>query len=122
LNNEQQFWEALGRIQSQDSRFNLQVYPFVMEALDYTIRAIDERRHVTARELLDGFCSYARERFGLLAHEVMVEWGVAKASDVGDIVYQLVDAGVLAKQDSDKPEDFRIDYDLRGSLEEEYFE
>ena len=122
MNEEKNFWDAVGRIQAQDDRFRPPVYPFVMETLDYTIRRIGERRHVSAHELLKGFCQYARERFGLLAHEVLTEWGIRSGGDVGDIVYQLVQTGVLAKQDSDRLEDFYVDFDLRVALEGGYFE
>ena len=116
------FWEAVGRIQERDDRLQPQLYAFVMQALDQTIQRIGERRHVSATELLDGFSLHARERFGLLAHDVIRKWGVGRASDVGRAVFQLVDAGVLAKQTSDSPGDFDVEYDFQAALEAHYFE
>lgn len=116
------FWEAVRRIRAKDERFALELYPFVMEALDATIKQVGERRHVSAQELLDGFCRHARNRFGLLAAEVLKRWGVRSGGDVGVAVYQLVEAGVLSKRDSDRQEDFDSAGDLEEILERDYFE
>ena len=115
------FWEAIKRIRAKDGRFATELYPFLMEALDFTIRDVGERRHISARELLDGMCRYARDKFGLLAQTVLEKWGVHTPVDIGLAVYQLVEAGVLSKQKSDQLEDFDIDYDLRDVLEKDYF-
>ena len=116
------FWEAIRRIQAKDGRFSSDTYPFVMEALEHTLDRIGERRHVSARELMDGFCHYSRTRFGLLAVDVLGAWGIQNAFDVGLAVFQLVEAGILAKQDSDRLDDFDLDYNLRQVLEERYFD
>ena len=116
------FWEAVERIRAGDDRFKPGVYPFIMEGLDFTIEQIGERRHVSAEELLDGLCGYARDRFGFLAHDVLTNWGVATPFDIGVAVFQLVDAGVLSKRDNDDREDFNVEYDLRQTLEDQYFE
>ena len=116
------FWEAIRRIRAKDGRFEPDAYPFVMEALEFTLGRIGERRHVSADELLDGFCLYGRERLGLLAADVLESWGVKGSFDIGLAVFQLVEAGILAKRDSDRLEDFDVDYDLRRALEEKYFD
>ena len=116
------FWDAIKKIRAKDDRFEPETYPFVMEALEFTLQRIGERRHVSARELLDGLCLYSRERFGLLAADVLESWGIQNAFGVGLAVFQLVEAGILAKQDSDHLDDFDLDYNLRGSLERKYFE
>ena len=116
------FWEAVKQIREKDARFQPDAYAFVMEALDHTVRGLPQRRHVTAEELLRGMCGHAKERFGLLAHTVLASWGIAAGRDVGRIVYQLVDAGVLAKQECDRYEDFDKDFDLKEMLEDKYFD
>jgi len=115
-------WEAIEQIRRRDDRLDPALYAFVMESLDRTIQRIGERRHIVARELLDGFCQHARDRFGLLASEVIAKWGVRDARDVGRAVFQLVDARVLSKTDNDRVEDFDLDYDLTQALQEEYFD
>ncbi len=122
MDREANFWEVVDCIRAKDPRLKPQVYPFVMETLGFTIQALGKRRHVTAEELLDGFCGYARHRFGLLAGTVLTSWGVSSSRDVGRAVFQLVDAQILSKRDSDQPEDFEIDYDLTARLEDTYLE
>ena len=93
-----------------------------MEALEYTITRIGQRRHVSAHELLDGSRSYAKEKYGMLAHEVLSKWGLETTNDVGEVVFHLVDASVLARQDGDSITDFDQVFDLKSALEEGYFD
>jgi len=116
------FWEAVRHIRETDSRFGPEAYPLVMEALDHTMALLGEHRHVTAGELLDGFCAHAKLRYGVLALAVVQKWGIETAADVGRIVYQLVDAGVLRTQEGDRFEDFDEGCDLKEKLEDGYFD
>jgi uncharacterized repeat protein (TIGR04138 family) len=116
------FWEAVRRIRSADDRFAPELYAFVMEALEFTVEDVGERRHVEAGELLSGFAACARHRFGLLAPEVLAKWGVDAAFDVGIAVFQMVEAGLLSRRDSDSLDDFDQGFDLIKTIEEGYLE
>jgi uncharacterized repeat protein (TIGR04138 family) len=116
------FWEAVRKICQTDGRYKPEAFKFVMESLDFTLRSLEEHRHITAQELLQGMSGFAKSRYGLLAHTVLSKWGVESSSDVGRIVYHLVEAGVLKKQDSDRYEDFDNGYDLKSILEDNYFD
>jgi uncharacterized repeat protein (TIGR04138 family) len=102
------FWQTVEQIREKDPRFEPQAYALVMESLDFTLKRLGERRHVSADELLRGLCDHAKERYGLLAYSVIESWGITATSDVGRIVYHLIDAGVLAKQENDRFEEFDI--------------
>jgi uncharacterized repeat protein (TIGR04138 family) len=115
------FWDAVAAIRLADGRYEEDAYAFVMDGLEFTIRTIGEKRHVSAAELLDGLCSCAKERFGLMAWTVLERWGVAQTGDVGEIVFQLIDAGVLSKTEEDERSDFDDLFDLRVVLEDQYF-
>lgn len=117
-----EFWVVVERIRATDGRYARDAYAFVMDGLDHTVRALDERRHVTARELLEGSCRFARARYGMMAYDVLRAWGITSGSDVGEIVFQLVDAGLLSRRDEDAREDFDAPLDLRRVLEDEYFD
>ena len=119
---EADFWSAVEMIRDGDARLKPQAYRFVMETLDFTLQHIGKRRHVTASELLDGFCGYARRRFGLLSATVLESWGINSTQDVGRAVFQLVDARILSRLDSDRPEDFDVEYELATRLEAGYLE
>ena len=56
----------------------------------------------------------AHEEFGPLAAPVFEEWGLTRPEDVGEMVFQLIEAGQL----SARPEDRREDFAGGGSLPE----
>ena len=117
-----EFWSLVERIRAVDGRYARDAYAFVMDGLDHTVRALDERRHVSAQELLEGLCAFARDRYGMLAFDVLHAWGIASGADVGEVVFQLVDAGMLSRREEDAREDFDIPLDLKQALEDSYFE
>jgi uncharacterized repeat protein (TIGR04138 family) len=117
-----EFWLAVERIRAVDGRYAPDAYAFIMDGLDHTVRALDERRHVTAGELLTGLCRFARARYGMMAYDVLRVWGIRSGSDVGEIVFQLIDAGMLARRDEDAREDFDTPLDLKQALEDSYFD
>jgi uncharacterized repeat protein (TIGR04138 family) len=117
-----EFWTVVERIRAADDRYAGDAYAFVMDGLDHTVRALDERRHISAAELLEGLCGFARDRFGMLAFQVLQAWGIRSGSDVGEIVFQLVDAGILSRREEDTRADFDIPLDLKSALEDSYFD
>jgi uncharacterized repeat protein (TIGR04138 family) len=105
------FDEALEQILARDARFHRDAYHFLREALDYTQRNQPREprakiRHVTGQELLDGIRRYALEQFGPMAITVLEEWGVRRGEDFGDMVFNMVEARLLAKTDQDSRDDF----------------
>lgn len=115
---EHEFSEVIELIRKEDPRFEKGAYLFVRQALDYTIRRRDEKeeksksRHVSGPELLDGIREYALDQYGPMARTLFAEWKVEVCQHFGEIVFQLVDYGVLGKTDDDKLEDFRDGYDF----------
>lgn len=116
-----EFWEVVERIREADGRYGRDAYAFVMDGLDYTVRMKEERRHVTGGELLDGLCAFARGRYGMMAYDVVRSWGIQSGSDIGEIVFQLIDAGILSRREEDSREDFDTPLDLKQALEDSYF-
>ena len=96
--------EAIMRV---EPRFAEEAYAFVANAVTFTVGRLPAHRHVSAFELLG-----AREEFGVLAYEVLYEWGIRSASDVGRIVYLLIGSGLLSASKDDAPEDFDIEFKL----------
>jgi uncharacterized repeat protein (TIGR04138 family) len=111
------FEEALDLIRTKDPRFERDAYLFVREALDHTQKTIgkDNRgriRHVTGQELLEGIRDYAVTQFGPMAMTVFEDWGIHACQDFGDIVFNMVDIGLLAKTENDSRMDFEGGYDF----------
>jgi uncharacterized repeat protein (TIGR04138 family) len=102
----------LEQIIAKDPRYKAEAYVFVHDALGCTWQRLEQRRHVTGRELLDGIKDLALERYGRMAKAVFNSWGVKTTDDFGAIVFNLVDAGLLAKTEEDHVEDFHAVYDF----------
>ncbi len=98
--------EAFQRIGRQDGRFHERAYVFVLAALEYAQTRLPARRHLSGAELAWACRDFALEQFGLLAPTVLAHWGVTSTLDLGCIVFSLIDVGLLARQPSDKREDF----------------
>lgn len=111
------FHHALSEILARDTRYHADAYQFVSEALDYTVKKLEKPtsgpgRHVRGAELIEGLRQYAIEQFGPMAKTVLNYWGVYRCEDIGEIVFNMVDAGILGKTDQDRKEDFAGGYDF----------
>jgi uncharacterized repeat protein (TIGR04138 family) len=100
------FEAAVDLIRERDPRFAPEAFHFVREALDWEVSRLPERRHISGPELLGAVGQLAVERFGPMARTVLNHWGLSAGEDVGQIVFLLVEAGILSKTDEDSIEDF----------------
>jgi uncharacterized repeat protein (TIGR04138 family) len=107
-------------IVSSDPRYRLEAYVFVIQALEYTMTKLGRRGHVRGKELLEGVRGLASDQFGPTAKMVLENWGVRKTEDIGEIVFIMVDAGVLGKTEDDSKEDFKDVYDFAEVFEKQY--
>jgi uncharacterized repeat protein (TIGR04138 family) len=89
--------ESILQIVRKDGRYSPQAYYFIFDALDFTIQRMHKMRHVTGKELLEGIRAFATANFGFLARTVLAEWGIVATRDFGEIVFNLVDAGLLSR-------------------------
>ena len=104
--------EALERIGQQDGRYHERGYLFVLAALEYAQQRLPARRHLTGAELAWACRDFALEQFGLLAATVLGHWGITSTADLGCIVFTMIDVGLLARQPSDRLQDFDQVYDF----------
>ncbi len=112
--------KALAQLQERNPRFHRLAYIFLIDALHAVIAGMDERRHISGQELVEGVRGLAMERFGPLARTVLEYWGISTTDDLGEIVFALVDIGVLVKQENDRPEDFEDLFDFEEVFENNY--
>lgn len=108
------------RLRKRNPAYHETAYLFILAALHYTIERAGETRHITGRELAEGCRDMAIERFGLMARSVLEFWGIRCTRDLGEIVFALVDCGVLVKQDGDCVDDFADVFCFRTEFEENY--
>ncbi|MCM8798651.1 MAG: hypothetical protein NC821_04220, partial [Candidatus Omnitrophica bacterium] len=115
-----EFYKKIRRIIKRDSRYKISAYEFLLQALFYTQTRLNRQGHVTGKELLEGIKGYAVEQFGPLAETVLENWGVSSTEDLGEIVFNLVDEGLLKKTAEDSLEDFKGVYEIKSAFSEEY--
>jgi uncharacterized repeat protein (TIGR04138 family) len=115
------FQEALLGILDRDPRYAEDAYHFLREALDFTIKLLEKPvegpgRHVSGQELLEGIRQFALKEFGPMALRVLNTWGIRRTDDFGEMVFNMVGAGILGKTDEDRREDFAGGYDFDAAF------
>ena len=113
-------------IRNRDRRFVRNAYEFVLDALDHTMvhlgrdQRTGEERHVCAEELLRGIRDLAADQFGPMAGLVFQRWGIRSSEDFGEIVFNLVDGGLLSRREEDSRLDFALEIDFDREFAERY--
>lgn len=95
-----------------DSRYRPDAYKFILSAVQKTVQGLDKPRHLSAEELLGGISRLARLELGIFDSDVFTFWGIKIASDIGNIVYNMIEVGILAANSEDEKSDFDIDFEL----------
>lgn len=120
--------ERISHLRRRDRRYARNGYYFVLDALDYTIetlgkdRETGEDRHVGGKELLQGLQELAAEQFGPLATVCLERWGIKSTEDVGEVVFNLIDTGLLSRRPTDSRLDFANGFDFQQTFEEKFRE
>lgn len=130
--------EVLDLIVKQDPRYGRDAYLFLREALDYTLKMLKREgeensgrgdksaelkrppSHVSGQELLEGIRNFALQEYGPLAKTVLEHWGVTRCEDFGEIVFNMVDHGILGKTDQDSKADFASLYSFEDAFLKPY--
>jgi uncharacterized repeat protein (TIGR04138 family) len=112
--------DILDQLQERNPRFHGKAYLFLLSALHTVMRGLEEPRHISGQELVEGARSLAMDRYGPMARTVLEYWGIHATEDLGDIVFTLVDVGVLIKQNDDTRADFRGVFDFEDAFEKNY--
>jgi len=103
---------ALAELRKRDGKYNERAYVFVLAALEFAQTRLPARRHLNGGELAWACRDFALEQFGMLASTVLTHWGIEATEDFGEIVFMLIEVGLLARQPTDKLEDFEHVYDF----------
>ena len=127
------FHPGLAEVVKKDPRFAYEAYEFVFHALGHTQKLLkreppadeerakgDARYHVSGPELLQGIRDLALREFGFMARTVFQQWGIRRTGDFGDIVFNLIEAGLMSKTDRDSRADFHDVYDLDQALVQDF--
>jgi len=121
------FSESIDEILKADSRYDRDSYYFVREGLDFTLKMLKKnsqsqpaQRHVSGQELLEGLRRYVIEQFGPMAKTVLAYWGIHRCDDFGEVVFNMVEKGILGKTEQDSRADFKGGYDFDEAFVKPY--
>ena len=112
--------EVLDRLAERNPRFDGKAYVFLLSALHRVMDGLEEPRHISGRELAEGARDLAMEEWGPMARTVLGHWGIHSTDDLGDLVFALVECGILIKQDGDSREDFVGIFDFEEAFVNDY--
>lgn len=101
--------DAFADIIAKDDRYNPRAYAFLAQVIHVLSGG---ERHVTGEEILDEFREMALDQYGPMAYCVLREWGISRCEDIGEMMFNLVESGRIAKDDDDTPESFVGGYDF----------
>ena len=107
----------------EEQRFTAEAYTFIFEVLDYSVRKLGlenkkgAERHMDAQQLLKGVRDYAEEHYGYMSKVVLEHMGISFSEDVGELVFQLIDLGLLQKLPTDSKDDFTGGLDLNTAFD-----
>ena len=120
------FETTLALILAKDPRYQNDAYFFVKAALDYTQKFVVKpnhvagQSHVSGQELLQGIRVFALAQFGPMATMVFEEWGIRRCEDFGEIVFNMVEIGLLGKTEQDSRADFQNGYDFDSAFQKPF--
>jgi uncharacterized repeat protein (TIGR04138 family) len=117
------FDDAVEDCLRRSRRFTREAYYFVRDSLDHSQRHLRQKpvrpevSHVTGAQLCEGLRQHAIDQFGPLSRLVLESWGVRSTSDVGSIVYLLIETGAFFRSETDSRSDFNDVFDFADAFD-----
>ena len=108
-----EYVDRIEQIVEKYPEYHPDAYRFILSGLNFTIKEIGKPGHVTGQDLSRGIMSHANEEFGPMARTVFDHWGLQETLDFGKIVYNMIEAQLMSRQETDTIEDFKdvVDFD-----------
>ncbi len=116
----EEFYYIVSQIHQEDPRYHPDAYEFVMEALSFAQKKFKQAKHINGREFLEGIKGLLLKKFGPMTIPVLDYWGVKKTEDFGNIVFNLEQYKIIAKDADDHYETFKDVYDFQEVFDEGY--
>ena len=113
-------YDFLDEIVEKDPNYSKEAYVFILDSLRVLIESFQEARHVTGQELSEGCRRRALDLYGPLARNVLEYWGLRSTEDIGEIVFNLIEANQLTKTEQDSKQDFKNVFDFEEVFEKNY--
>ena len=87
-------------------------YEFITSAVIEQVNALKEPRHLSALEVLQGVKKQLQNEFGILVKLILEKWNIKSASDIGEIIFDLIELQILSASAEDKRSDFDVEFTL----------
>ena len=119
---EKEIRQRIEQLSSTTGTFPVEAYLLVFDALNKCLLAHKKTRlePISALELSQAMAEILRDGFGPFASHLLQKWGIRSTNDFGRLVYELVDAGLLALNEGDTIEDFNELFPLMDFLNEPF--
>ncbi len=104
-------------IVARDPRYSAKAYALLMDVLGWLFR---DGATADGEAILDEFRERTLDLYGPMSYTVLSEWGVKSTEDVGEMMFNLADAGRVRREDSDNAEAFVGGYDFKETFLEPY--
>ena len=117
---------SLQQLVDQDARYPVEAYLFIREALAFAADTLElgacdtisveniernrRERHLSGQELCEAIRCYAVNQYGFMAKLVLNRWGIETTADFGEIVYNMIDVGIMKKSSRDQKSHFNDVY------------
>ena len=125
---------SLDQLVNQDPRYPIEAYIFVREALAFAADSLElddkapvdqvpgaeTARHLTGQELCEAVRQFAINQYGYMAKVVLERWGITATSNFGDIVYNMIDMGIMKKSPQDRRSHFDKVYEFSDVFESNF--
>jgi uncharacterized repeat protein (TIGR04138 family) len=112
----------LANLVARDPRYAKDAYLFVQVGLTRSFKKhfaaseVKPPAHISGAELLEALREQAIELFGKQAKARLNGWGIFKCEDFGEIVFNLVEAGLMVKSAKDDKKDFQNGFDFDAAF------
>lgn len=115
------FQEAVDLIVEKHPCYRSEAYFFLHDTLNFSLKRRRKNRknpsvHLSALELLEGFRAKALQEFGPMAITVLYYWGIKKCEDIGQMVFYLIETGVLGRTQDDTLSTFSNVFDFEEAF------
>ena len=130
---------SLQQLIGKDPRYPVEAYVFIREALAFAADSLElgsqnldqedaeleleqnrRERHLSGQELCEAIRLYALKQYGFMAKVVLNNWGVNATSDFGEIVYNMIDVGIMKKSSRDQRTHFDDVYNFDKAFENDF--
>lgn len=80
--------------------------------IDSPRHQVRRERHLTGQQLCEAIRLFALNQFGYMAKVVLNNWGITHTGCFGDLVYNMIDIGLMKKSGKDKRRHFDDVFDF----------